>query len=315
MEWSGASAGTDRRGAGYKAPQGTAATVQTTCQNSRSNPCSPRCATRCATASGRGAAGAARRGQDDARAARAARRAVAGGAQDRDAGAAPPGRARRRAPHGAPARRARRARRWATACAWTRASGPRTRIEVVTEGVLTRMLQRDPALEGVGLVIFDEFHERSLHADLGLALALESQARAAPGSAPARHVGHARRRARSPRCWATRRWSPARGAPIPVETRYLAPRRPKGGWRRASRRAGPRARWPTRGRRRARLPARRGRDPPRRGAARAMPGCRTACGWRRSTAASRRRRRTRRSRRARRAPQGRARDRPSPRRA
>ncbi|MBW1789553.1 MAG: DEAD/DEAH box helicase, partial [Deltaproteobacteria bacterium] len=44
-----------------------------------------------------------------------------------------------------------------------------TRIEVVTEGVLTRMLQSDPSLEGVGLVIFDEFHERSLDADLGLA--------------------------------------------------------------------------------------------------------------------------------------------------
>ncbi|MCY9609153.1 ATP-dependent helicase HrpB, partial [Paenibacillus thiaminolyticus] len=51
-----------------------------------------------------------------------------------------------------------------------------TRVEVITEGVLTRMLQEDPALEGVGLLIFDEFHERHLHADLGLALALESQA-------------------------------------------------------------------------------------------------------------------------------------------
>ncbi|WP_284639234.1 ATP-dependent helicase HrpB [Paenibacillus silviterrae] len=51
-----------------------------------------------------------------------------------------------------------------------------TRIEVVTEGVLTRMLQNDPALEGVGLVIFDEFHERSLHADLGLAFVLQAQA-------------------------------------------------------------------------------------------------------------------------------------------
>ncbi len=54
--------------------------------------------------------------------------------------------------------------------------GPRTRVEVVTEGVLARMLQSDPALEGVGVVVFDEFHERSLHADLGLALALQSQA-------------------------------------------------------------------------------------------------------------------------------------------
>jgi ATP-dependent helicase HrpB len=51
-----------------------------------------------------------------------------------------------------------------------------TRIEVVTEGILTRMIQSDPALEGVGLVIFDEFHERSLHADLGLALTLASKA-------------------------------------------------------------------------------------------------------------------------------------------
>lgn len=50
-----------------------------------------------------------------------------------------------------------------------------TRIEVVTEGILTRMLQSDPALEEVGIVIFDEFHERSVHADLGLALALQTQ--------------------------------------------------------------------------------------------------------------------------------------------
>jgi ATP-dependent helicase HrpB len=56
-----------------------------------------------------------------------------------------------------------------------RAVGPNTRIEVVTEGILTRRLQRDPALEGVGLVIFDEFHERSLQADLGLALALDAR--------------------------------------------------------------------------------------------------------------------------------------------
>ncbi len=53
--------------------------------------------------------------------------------------------------------------------------GPRTRIEVVTEGILTRMLQSDPALGEAGLVVFDEFHERSLHADLGLALALEAR--------------------------------------------------------------------------------------------------------------------------------------------
>jgi ATP-dependent RNA helicase HrpB len=53
--------------------------------------------------------------------------------------------------------------------------GTRTRIEVVTEGVLTRLLQSDPALEAYGLVIFDEFHERSIHADLGLALTLQSR--------------------------------------------------------------------------------------------------------------------------------------------
>ena len=52
--------------------------------------------------------------------------------------------------------------------------GPGTRIEVVTEAILTRMLQTDPALDGVGLVIFDEFHERHIHSDLGLALCLES---------------------------------------------------------------------------------------------------------------------------------------------
>ncbi len=55
-----------------------------------------------------------------------------------------------------------------------------TRIEVVTEGVLTRMLQSDPSLEGVAAVLFDEFHERSLQADLGLALALDARDTLAP---------------------------------------------------------------------------------------------------------------------------------------
>ncbi|HVG82459.1 MAG TPA: ATP-dependent helicase HrpB, partial [Methylomirabilota bacterium] len=54
-------------------------------------------------------------------------------------------------------------------------SGPRTRIEVVTEGVFTRMILDDPELSGIGAVLFDEFHERSLDADLGLALALDCQ--------------------------------------------------------------------------------------------------------------------------------------------
>ena len=54
-------------------------------------------------------------------------------------------------------------------------SGPKTRIEVVTEGVFTGMILDDPELSGIGAVLFDEFHERSLDADLGLALALDCQ--------------------------------------------------------------------------------------------------------------------------------------------
>lgn len=53
--------------------------------------------------------------------------------------------------------------------------GPGTRLEVVTEGVLTRMIRSDPTLDGIGLVIFDEFHERSLQADTGLALTLQTR--------------------------------------------------------------------------------------------------------------------------------------------
>lgn len=56
-----------------------------------------------------------------------------------------------------------------------RRTGPATRIEVVTEGILTRRLQQDPSLPGVGMVIFDEFHERNLHADLALALTLDAR--------------------------------------------------------------------------------------------------------------------------------------------
>jgi ATP-dependent helicase HrpB len=58
--------------------------------------------------------------------------------------------------------------------------GRDTRVEVVTEGVLTRMLQTDPTLDGVAVVIFDEFHERSLHADLGLALTLHARSLVRP---------------------------------------------------------------------------------------------------------------------------------------
>ncbi len=58
--------------------------------------------------------------------------------------------------------------------------GPRTRIEVVTEGVLTRRLQHDPSVEGYGLVIFDEVHERNLPTDVGLALLLDARASLRP---------------------------------------------------------------------------------------------------------------------------------------
>ncbi|MDQ2725095.1 MAG: DEAD/DEAH box helicase, partial [Actinomycetota bacterium] len=53
--------------------------------------------------------------------------------------------------------------------------GPATRIEVVTEGIMTRRVQADPELAGIGIVIFDEFHERHLESDLGLALCLDVQ--------------------------------------------------------------------------------------------------------------------------------------------
>ena len=55
-----------------------------------------------------------------------------------------------------------------------RHTGKDTRIEIVTEGVLTRRLQRDPGLAGIGMVVFDEFHERNLQTDLGLALTLDT---------------------------------------------------------------------------------------------------------------------------------------------
>jgi ATP-dependent helicase HrpB len=59
-------------------------------------------------------------------------------------------------------------------------TGPGTRVEVLTEAILTRMLQDDAELPGVGAVLFDEFHERHLHSDLGLALALEVQTELRP---------------------------------------------------------------------------------------------------------------------------------------
>ncbi|MGD9815716.1 MAG: ATP-dependent helicase HrpB [Hyphomonadaceae bacterium] len=58
--------------------------------------------------------------------------------------------------------------------------GPKTRVEVVTEGVFTRMILDDPELKGVAAVLFDEFHERSLEGDLGLALARDAQSALRP---------------------------------------------------------------------------------------------------------------------------------------
>jgi HrpA-like RNA helicase len=91
----------------------------------------------------------------------------------------------------------------------------RTRIEVVTEGVFTRMILDDPGLEGVSAVLFDEFHERSLDADLGLALA-RATPRACCGrtcacwSCPPRWTAPA-----SPASSAERPWWKARGGPSP----------------------------------------------------------------------------------------------------
>jgi ATP-dependent RNA helicase HrpB len=96
----------------------------------------------------------------------------------------------------------------------------RTRIEVVTEGVFTRLVLDDPALEGVAAVLFDEFHERSLDADLGLALARDAQrglredlkllvmSATIDGARIARHLGDAPVIA-------------SEGRAFPVETRYL----------------------------------------------------------------------------------------------
>jgi ATP-dependent helicase HrpB len=103
----------------------------------------------------------------------------------------------------------------------------RTRVEIVTEGVLTRMLATDPLLEGVGAVLFDEFHERSLNADLGLALTLQTQSLLRPelrvivmsatldGDAVARLIADERGDAPVVR---------SSGRMFPVATEYRAPR-------------------------------------------------------------------------------------------
>lgn len=95
----------------------------------------------------------------------------------------------------------------------------RTRLEVITEGVLTRMLHADPSLEGVAAVVFDEFHERSLQADLGLALCLDARAtlgtdlRVLVMSATLDGAGVARLLGDAPRVTAA-------GRQFPVEIRY-----------------------------------------------------------------------------------------------
>ena len=101
-----------------------------------------------------------------------------------------------------------------------------TRIEVVTEGVLTRLLQEDPALEGVAAVIFDEFHERSLQADLGLALCLDARAALSPelrvlvmsatldGAAVARLLGDAPRVSAAGRTFAVATYYVGKGPPL-----------------------------------------------------------------------------------------------------
>jgi len=98
--------------------------------------------------------------------------------------------------------------------------GPKTRVEVLTEGVFARRILADPALEGVAAVLFDEFHERSIDADLGLALALDAQAglrpdlRLLPMSAT---LDDARLAALLGDAPAIR----SEGRVFPVETRYL----------------------------------------------------------------------------------------------
>ncbi|MDF7813234.1 ATP-dependent helicase HrpB [Hymenobacter sp. YC55] len=98
----------------------------------------------------------------------------------------------------------------------------RTSIEVITEGILTRLIQDDPALEGVAAVVFDEFHERSLRADLGLALTLDVQAVLRPelrilvmsATLEAERLG----------TWLQAPVVSSAGFLFPVETHYLSPR-------------------------------------------------------------------------------------------
>ncbi len=96
-----------------------------------------------------------------------------------------------------------------------------TKVEIVTEGILTRLIQNDPALTGISAIIFDEFHERSLQADLGLALTLDAQAVLRPdlrvlimsATLDAAAIGN----------WLTAPVISSEGRQFPIETHYLAP--------------------------------------------------------------------------------------------
>lgn len=98
---------------------------------------------------------------------------------------------------------------------------PKTRVEVVTEGILTRMIQEDPALEGVAAIIFDEFHERNLQADLGLALALDAQAVLRPDLRIL--VMSATLDATAIGSWLSAPVIRSEGRMYPVETHFLSP--------------------------------------------------------------------------------------------
>ena len=170
-------------------------------------------------------------------------------------------------PSGWPRRWARRrARPSATASAARRGCRAATRIEVVTEGILTRMIQSDPELTGIGAVIFDEFHERSLNADLGLALCLEVRGALREDLVLLADVGDARRRAGG-RADGGAPVVTSEGRAFPVETRWLDAPLPRGA-RLEQAMADLIADGAGRDRgRRAGLPARRGRDPAHRGRA------------------------------------------------
>ncbi len=128
-----------------------------------------------------------------------------------------------------------------------RKSSASTRILVLTEGLLSRMVLSDPELSGVGLVIFDEFHERSLHADFGLALALDVQRALRPdlrilvmsatldAGAVARHLGATGATGATGGTGGTGAPAPvirAQGRMFPVETEFLPlPREPRIAWR------------------------------------------------------------------------------------